>query len=406
MAKKLTAVSVANVRPGPRRREISDGGTGLFLVVQPSGKKSFALRYRRPDKRPAKLTFDGEHTLSSARKAAADALHDLARGIDPATTKFEARTLAAQADTERKRDTVEQLATQFLERHVRAKLRPSSRQQAEHVFNNIVLPVWHGRIVHDIRRRDVIDLIEGVAKDRPVMANRVLAQLSKFFNWLVSRDVTVASPCAGVARPSAEQARERILSDGEIKALWQACDAVGGSAGACIKTMLLTGQRRSEVAGMRRSEIAGDVWMLAPMRTKNKRAHAVPLPTQALAIIETAPRIAGDFIFTTTGASPLAHFARIKRDLDVQIKPEERWVLHDVRRTVASGMARIGVALPVIEKVLNHTSGSFRGIVATYQRHDFATEKRDALQRWADHVDDLVKGKPAAKVIKPKFGRR
>jgi integrase len=401
MAKSLTAKSVENAKPfASARREIPDGGCrGLYLIVQATGRKSWAVRYRFQGQ-PKKLTLDGGLTLAAARKQAAVALHELAQGRDPAALKFEARETAEKAAAERAADTVEQWAAHFIERHAKKKTRENTWRQTVHVFDDIVLPAWRGRVIHDIKRRDIIELIESVAEDRPIMANRVHAHLSKFFNWLCERDVIAASPCAGVKRPSAETARDRILSDAELKALWLACGDIGDPAGACIKILLLTGQRRSEVAGMRRGEINGDVWTLAPERTKNKQRHDVPLAAQAVSIIEGMPRIAGgDHVFTTSGWAPLSHFDRIKDELDARMQQRTPWVVHDLRRTVASGMAKLGVRLPVIEKCLNHASGSFRGIVGVYQRHDFAAEKRDALQRWADHIDAIVRGEPAGKVV-------
>jgi integrase len=401
MAKAFTAKSIENIRPAAERREIPDAGCrGLYLIVQPSGRKSWAVRYRFEGK-PKKLTLDGVLTLAAARKTATDALHELEQGRDPATLKFEARATAEQASAARAADTVDHLSALFIERHAKKKTRHNSWRQTVHVFDDIVLPAWRGRVVHDIKRRDIIDLLERVAEDRPIMANRVLAALSKFFNWLCERDVIVASPCAGVARPSDERARDRILSDDEIRKLWLACDAIGGRVGPCVKLLLLTGQRRSEVAGMRRSEINGDVWSLAPERTKNKRRHDVPLSAQALAIIEAIPEITGkeDFIFTSSGTRRMGDFARAKAAIDAHMMPETPWVFHDLRRTAASGMAKLGIRLPVIEKCLNHSSGTFRGIIAIYQRHDFAAEKRDALQRWADRVDAIVSGEPTDKVV-------
>jgi integrase len=403
MAKRLTTKAIENAKPRADRYELSDGGGPLRFIVQPSGYKSAALRYRFNGK-PKKLTLEPSWpalTLAAARKAAADAMHEVAQGRDPAALKFEAKATAEKASAERAADTVEQWAVHFIERHAKKKTRENSWRQAVHVFDDIVLPAWRGRIIHDIKRRDIIEAVENVAEDHPIMANRVHAHLSKFFNWLCERDVIAASPCAGVKRPSAESARERILSDDEIKALWLACGDIGDPAGACVRVLLLTGQRRSEVAGMRRSEINGDVWTLDASRTKNKRPHTVSLSTQALAIIETMPRIVGsDYVFTTSGWAPLGHFDRTKRELDAHMKPQTPWVVHDLRRTVASGMAKLGIRLPVIEKVLNHSGGSFRGIVGVYQRHDFAAEKRRALQAWADQVDAVVRGEPVEKVVR------
>jgi integrase len=265
-----------------------------------------------------------------------------------------------------------------------------------------VLPVWRGRTIHDIKRRDVIEVVEAVAEDRPIMANRTLAILSRFFGWLGERDVLVASPVHGVKRPSAETARDRILTDGEVKVLWAACDAIGDPAGTCIKVLLLTGQRRSEVAGMRRSEISGDLWTIPPQRVKNAKRHDVPLSRQVFDLIENMPDL-GNHVFGMSGSAPLGHFDHAKRLIDAHMKPVTPWVFHDLRRTTASGMAKLGIRLPVIEKVLNHVSGSFRGIVGVYQHHDFAAEKRDALQRWADRVDEIVRGEPVGKVVR--FGR-
>jgi integrase len=274
------------------------------------------------------------------------------------------------------------------------------------VFHKIVLPVWRGRIIHDLERRHIRELVENVAVDRPVLANRTLAHLSRFFNWLCERDVIKASPCAGVKPPAKEQARDRVLSDAEVAALWRACDAIGGSAGTVIKLLILTGQRCGEVVGMRRSEISGDVWTLPPERTKNKQRHEVPLSAQALAIIDAIPGVDEDYLFTSSPSRRLGNMAPAKRALDTHMKPVQPWKLHDLRRTVASGMQALGILLPVTEKVLNHTSGSFRGIVGVYQRHEYAAEKRDALQRWATHIEGLVSGMPAEDKVVSISGRR
>jgi integrase len=391
---KLTAKFIENVKPGTERAEyVDDGCRGLYFIVQPTGRKAFAVRYRYKGT-PKKLTLDSGLTLAAAREAATAALRELERGNDPAALKFEARKAAETAAADRKRDTVEHLAKRFIEEYAKRKTRPNSWRQAEHVFYKIALPAWQGRTIHDIQRRDIRDLVEKVAVDRPIMANRALGHLSKFFNWLCEREIlTTGSPCAGVKPPSKEHARERILSDDEIRALWHACGAIGAPAGPAVKLMLLTGQRCGEVVGMRRSEVSGDVWTLLPERTKNKQRHEVPLSAQALAIIEEVPVIDDDFVFTSSKTRRLGNMSHAKEALDEQMQPKEPWVLHDLRRTVASGMAALGIRLPVIEKVLNHKSGTFRGIVGVYQRHEYAAEKRDALTRWADHVDALINGR-------------
>jgi integrase len=398
---KLTTKFIENVKPADSRREIPDSGCrGLFLIVQPTGRKAWAVRYRFEGK-TRKLTLDAGLSLAAARQAATAALRELEQGRDPAALKFEAQAAAETAAADRKRDTIEHLARLFIEQHAKRKTRKNSWRQTEHVFDNIVLPAWRGRVVHDIARRDIRELVENVAVDRPIMANRALGHISKFFNWLLERDIIAASPCAGIKPPAKENARERMLSDVEIKALWHACDGIGGAAGPAVKLMLLTGQRCGEVVGMKRSEISGDVWTLPPERTKNKMRHEVPLSAQALAIIDAIPAIDEDFVFTTSVTKRLGNMSRAKTLLDAQMKPKQPWVLHDLRRTAASGMAALGIRLPTIEKCLNHQSGSFRGIVRVYQRHEYAAEKRDALTRWGNHVEQLVSGKPAEHNVLP-----
>jgi integrase len=397
MAKRLTAIAVENAPPRAQSYELKDASSPLRLVVHPSRAKSWIVRYRRPDGRTAKLTHEQFVPLAEARKWAAGALAELAQGRDPGVLKEAAAAAKEQAATDRQRDTVDRLADQFIEQYAKKHTRQNSWRQAVHVFDDIVLPAWRGRIIHDIQRREIRELVEGVAEDRPVMANRALAHLSKFFNWLLERDVIQASPCTGVKPPRKEHARERILSDDEIVKLWRACDTIDGRVGPCVKLLLLTGQRLGEVGGMQRSEIVGDTWSLSPERTKNARRHDVPLSTQALAIINAMPVIEGqaDFVFTASHTKRLGRLSHGKAAIDAIMKPREPWVLHDLRRTAASGMQRLGVRVEVIERALNHRSGSYRGVAGIYQVDPMTSATRDALQRWANHVEGLVSGKQA-----------
>ena len=242
-------------------------------------------------------------------------------------------------------------------------------------------------------------MLDGVVEGgAPVAANRALGAVRRFFNWCVERDILTASPCAGVKPPSPEQSRDRILSDDELKQVWRAADQEEGRFGLLVKLLILTGQRRGEVAKMTWAELDQPNWLrtLPRERTKNNEKHEVPLSAQALAVIEAAPRIAGSpYVFTTNGRVPARSYGAGMLRLRARLPREmPHWQLHDLRRTCASGMARLGIALPVIEKVLNHTSGSFAGIVGVYQRHDFGNEKRAALEKWGDFVVGLV-GKTA-----------
>src|SRR5262249_31319160 len=294
-------------------------------------------------------------------------------------------------------DTIEHWATLFVERHAKKHTRPNSWRQTVHVFDDYVLPAWRGRLAHDIRRKDVRELLEGIADDKPIMANRVHGVLSKFFKWVCARDEELTSPVIGVERPAPENVRERVLDDDEIVRLWKVLDAIGGPTAAAVQVLLLTGQRRNEIALLSWSEVKDDVLELPAGRMKGRQGHIVPLSAQAAAIIAGQRRI-GERVFMHE--SP--HFDRLKREIDARMGDVAPWVTHDIRRSVASGMARIGIAVPVVEKILAHRKGTFAGVVGIYQRYSFLPEMATALQKWGDHIERLVSGKPAKVVRLPR----
>jgi integrase len=396
--KALTDIAIQKLKPRTIRYEVPDpGARGLRAIVQPSGRKSYAVRYRNAAGRPRKLTLPTGITLAAARKLAADALLEVAQGKDPASTKQAARrTARAQVD-----DTVERLAQQFIEQHAKRHTRKSSWRQVGYVFKNDVLPAWSKRNICEITRRDVRELLNEIVGDRPVMANRVRAVLSKFFGWLCENDILAASPMIGVPLPTREVPRERVLSDDELRLLWLASEAIGGTAGAYVQLLMLTGARRSEIANLKGSEVQ-DVLVLPAERMKGRAPHRVPLSTQATNILASmpklVPKLAKDgYVF----GSPISQFGPIKHALDEHMGDAQHWTFHDIRRSVATGMARIGIAIPVIEKLLAHKSGTFKGVVGTYQRHAFLPEMTVAVQKWADHLDQLVGRKASpAKVVR------
>jgi integrase len=399
--KVLTARAVAVAKPKRNaegklvRNEIPDGGCpGLYLVVEPTGTKAWAHRFRRqgvPKKQTLGRAGDDGLSLAAARHRVAAARHRLGQGMDPVAVP----RLAAPAGP-LTNDSVEAAVASFLDLHAYRKTRLNSARATEYSFNRFVLPAWHGRTVASITRRDVIDLVEQVAVDTPYAANRLLAALSRFFKWLCGRDAIPASPAMGVERPHQEVARQRTLDDAELRALWRACEGEG-SFGAALRMLVLTGCRRNEVSQMKWSEIDDkrQLWLLPAERTKSDRAHVVPLSSQAWAILQSLPQINGsDFVFTTDGRGPIIGWAKVKSRISHKAGLDAKsWRLHDTRRSCASGMQRLGVPVPVVEKALNHASGIFRGIVAVYQTHDYADDVRDALQRWANHVEGVVAGK-------------
>jgi integrase len=402
MAKKLTAKSVEQAKPrrgrgAAIRNEIPDAGKpGLYLVVQPSGKKSWAVRYRRlNDGKPRKLTLDGFSSLAVAHRQAQEALDRVAEGHDPAGDKRQQRGGVA--------DQFSAVAERYLRQHVRRNYRPLWAAEVERLLNVEILPRWGELRADTIGRRDVSELLDAmVERGSPVTANRTLAVVRRLFRWAHEKDIVRASPCDGLSRPVKERSRDRLLSDDEVRAFWRACGEVGFPFGPLGKLLLLTGQRLREVAEMTAGEIDLDqrLWTLPRERSKNDEAHAVPLSDAALEVIESLPRIRGPkgYLFTTTGQTPVSGFSRARGKIDKAMGSPPHWTFHDLRRTAASGMARLNIALPVIEKVLNHRSGSFAGIVGVYQRHDFADKKREALETWGRFVASLV-DKPAANVV-------
>jgi integrase len=403
MSKALTARTVEAMKPGPARREIPDGLLpGHYLIIQPSGNRSWAVRYRS-NGRPRKHTLGSYPAidLATARKLAGAVLRKVAEGGDPGRDKKQARAPKA--------DSIEAVAVQFIERHCKRANRPRTAEETDRLLRLHVLPRWRGRTVHEVTRRDVLDVLDRVVDGgAPIAANRTFAAVRKLFNWCVARDIIAASPCAGVKPPTAERSRDRVLSDHELRLVWQAAEKIGWPFGPLVKLLALTGQRRDEVAQMRWDELdlEAALWTLPRERVKTDQPHEVPLSPAAVKVLKPVPRIAGSpFVFTTNGKAPSSGYSKGKRRLDALLPREmPDWRLHDLRRTAASGMARLGIDLPVIEKVLNHASGSFAGIVGVYQRHSFAEEKCAALDAWGHHVEQLVDGK-SAKVL-PMRGRR
>ncbi|MDM8167018.1 site-specific integrase [Roseovarius sp.] len=405
MAKALTTKWVEALKPTQTRREIPDPAlTGLYLVVQPSGAKSWAVRYRYAGK-PKKLTLGKWPIMgvADARAAASEAIEAVERGDDPSAAKKSAKAARIEAQLS-ERDKIKTLIEQYAKRHL-SGLKSGATVRRE--LERHVVAAWGERDIQDITRRDVIDLLDRIADSgRVVSANRVRSYIGTFFNWAVDRDIISASPAQGVKPVAKEKARDRVLSDDEIRWFWRACDELGFPWGPFGKTLLLTAQRLGEVAGIADAEIEGDTWHLSGDRTKNGRPHTVPLSDTVRSVLAAVERVEGraGLIYTTTGRSPLSgfhkgrnHIAEHMAELASEEAGEpvelERWTFHDLRRTAATGMARLGIPVRVTEAVLNHVSGTGGGIVAVYQRHDYADEKRAALDAWARLVADLVEGK-------------
>ena len=406
VAKALTVRAIETLKPGSARREVPDGNVpGLYLVVQPSGKKSWAVRYRNAEGRTRKLTLDNYPVMDigkareRARKALAEA-RDGESPRDPAEEKVAARRAPKVAAAPG--DLIETVVDSFIKRYAEKNTRESSAKEYRRVLDKEIVSRWPGRRLSSITRAEIHDMLDAHAdRGAGVQANRTLAAFRKLCNWSVDRGLIATSPCAGVKPPTSESSRDRVLSDAELRAIWRAADVVAYPAGPMVKLLMLTGQRRSEVSDVVWSEInVGSArWILPAARAKNGNQHEIPLSRQALDILATLPRIGEreGFAFTTTGRTPVSGFGRFKEQIDRAITADlgeaiPHWTFHDLRRTCATGLARLGVALPIIERALNHTSGSFAGIVGTYQKHSYSEEKRHALDAWGAFVERLTSG--------------
>ena len=400
MAKALTPKSIDQLKPSDKRREIPDPAlSGLYLVVQPSGAKSWAVRYRHGNK-PRKMTLGKWPIigLKEARLAASEALAEVEVGNDPGAAKIAAKSeRMVQID----RNSFPALLDQFTSRHL-SKLRTGWQNRA--ALDAWALPRWKDRDVRTISRRDIIDLLDDIMDEgKETTANRVRAYLSKFFGYLVERDVIEVSPVLGVKPPAKERSRQRVLSEDEIRWFWKACDEVGQPWGPFGKHLLLSGQRVGEVVGMTDSEIDGDTWHLTSERTKNGREHDVPLSAPFLDVLAGIERVQGTagYLHTTSGETPLSGYYKGRNNIAEhmeKIATEERgepveishWTWHDLRRTAATGMARLGISVVAIEAVLNHVSGARAGVAGVYNRHGYADEKRAALEAWARFIHSTV----------------
>jgi integrase len=449
MAKALTVAAVERYKGGKKRREIRDSKSYLLLLIQPSGYKSWIMRFRRPDadRTLAKLTL-GPVDMSGVETKLAPGME----AIGTPLTLAAARALAAEVQRQRKlgRDViadvqvakrhheiaVEEGATntwgalvlRFMAEHAQKKTRrwpaqarllglryPKDGGEPE-VIPGGLCARWANKPVREIKDADIWSVVDETKRlgtpglerraDGPSdnRARAMHSALSTCFGWLADHRKVDRNPCAGVKAPGLPEARDRVLSETEIQKLWNACDKVGEPFSQLLKLLLLTGCRLNEVAGMRRSELHNDgIWQLPGKRTKNKKPHVMPLPPLAQEIIASVKRIAGEagFVFTTTGQTPISGWSKIKHRLDAEMQIPD-WRIHDLRRTCATGMAEISIAPHIVEAVLNHVSGARAGVAGVYNRAAYAPEKKNALERWASHIAGLVSEQPGAKVLSMK----
>lgn len=410
---KLTVARISALRCPEGKRDalvFDDDARGLAIRVTASGGKTFLAQYTVGGvKRRVPLGRCDALSLADARDAARAIVGQVAQGRDPAA---ERKAAADEVRRKAAKDalTLDRLLEDWQALHL-ANRRPRYAAEAVRSVRNAFATSLDAP-AGDLTRQGVVKVLDGLARsDRPMMAARTAAYGRAAFSWGMKRGTLAENPFSHVpVAPTTK--RDRVLTDGELIALWRATDE-GGSYERIVRMLVLTGQRREEVGGMVWEEVAGDLasWTIPPGRTKNGVAHIVPLSEAAKAIIGKRGK---GLIFPGRGEAAFGGYSKSKAALDARMlaelkklaaergddPPEELapWRLHDLRRTVATGMQRLGIRLEVTEAALNHVSGSRAGIVGVYQRHDWADEKRAALGAWGQHVVAIVADPPSGRV--------
>lgn len=392
------------------------GGKFYFIQYRPKGEGART--------RSARRMAIGEHdgALWNVTKARAQARKLLALvdlGEDPfATRQAETKArlaaeLAAKAAAEaearaaeaRKSETFNALLDIYVARRLSVR---KSKGEAERLLRTDPAAKWGALHISEIHKKEIRTLLEDIATRAPAVASATYGELGPFFTWCVDRDLIHETPLAGVRRPPKPTARSRFLSDDELRLIWTAADRRGFPFGHIYKLLILTGQRRGEVAGMTWDELdlEAGIWRIPAARVKNSQAHELDLPADAVAILKEVRglRLNDEHVFPKRGGEgPATGFSAAKRALDAEIeairreeaveagekapdKPLAEWVTHDLRRTAATGMAGLGVAPHVVERVLNHITNTKAGLVGVYQRHEYRDQRKAAIHAWGDQV--------------------
>lgn len=424
--KRITVALLDKTKvPAGQRLEFWDDLVpGFGVRLSKAGRGSFFVMYRHAGKQIREQV--GKYPLTPL-----DVARDKARSILSSVQAGKAPS-ERRAAAKREGVTFLTVASDFLEEYARTNKRPRSAAEDRRILTSTTKAVpggrrkpgayfeaWHDRPVAGITAADADELVDRVAKENGgIMANRVLAVGRKMFNWARAKPKygIAASPFEHVQQPTRERSRDRVLSDEELRAAWLAADADGLPFAAIVRLLILTAQRRDEIGRLAWSELDldGATWTLPASRAKNDQQHFVPLSEAAVEILRNVPRIGRTglvFPASRGGSGAWSSYSKAKTRLDAKMleilrqRAQERgddpadvtlpdWTLHDLRRTAASGMARMGFPPHVVEKLLNHVSGSIRGVAAVYNRHSYSGERRAAVDAWAQHVQGLLE--PAA----------
>lgn len=388
----LTAKLVERLKAPPSGQlEIFDSTLpGFGIRISKGGRKAWVLLYR-VNGRKRRLTLGAFPlvSLADARTAARAAIQAVQKGDDPALEKKQ--KIWTQPTT------FGELATEYIERY--AKLRKRSWKNDETNLRLHILPEWDRRKVSAIKRADVIALVDRAeARGQPHLARQLLAVIRKLFNWSVEKSLTDSSPAAGIELGVKLKPRARTLSAAELRQLWHAWDQTEAPWGVFFKVLLLTAQRRSEVARMKWDQIADGVWTIPAEENKSDRPHSVPLSPQVLALLETLPRTSSRFVFPARSSrsgdstqAAISGFSAGTRKVNRKLAEPFDWRLHDLRRTATTTLARLRFPPHVLSAVLNHSpQTTMKGVLSAYNLYQYLDEKREALQAWSDYIVENV----------------
>lgn len=383
MLRKLTS-------RGHDRLEVWDDRVpGFGIRVSKSGTKTFMLTYRHR-RRSRRLTL-GRYptvTLGHARDMAIDALRQVAGGRDPILEAKRADDRTYQFDA---------VVTAYVDKHCKKHNKPGTAKESERSLKKHFVSAWGKRDIRDITPAHINEVLDNlIARGTPSEANHALGVVKTLFGWCVDRNMLALSPCDKIRKPAKHSSRSRVLADAELMKVWHAFDAEGYPFGYLGKLLVLTAQRRGEVTEMRWSQINMErkTWTIPAELAKNGCMHVLPLSDAALAILKKVPRLSDQRVFPARNndTNAISGFTRAKRRFD-KLSGVGEWTIHDVRRTVATGLAQLSVAPHVIERVLNHVSGTFAGVAGVYNRFQYVDEMRTALDLWAEHVDKLIRSR-------------
>jgi len=390
--KRLTTIGINSLKPPSTGRvEYLDAVVPqLALRLTASGVKSFAVRMRiNGTGKQVRVTL-GEFpstSIEKARQGARDALNAAKRGVDPTGEKHRQRA----SERERAANDFAAVADLFIQRYARRKNRQWREQQR--ILDKYVKPRWGRRPISDIGKSDVVRLLDEVEDGSGVyMANRTLATVRKLFNWAMDeRGLITATPIGRSMARQGEKARERHLNDDEIGAVWTASTKTPYPFGPFTQLLLLTGQRRDEVASMRWEEFDGDIWTLPASKTKAGRQHTVPLSNMALEVLGAIPPIGeSGLVFTTNGTTHISGFSKAKARLD-KLSRVTDWRYHDLRATMATQMeTELRIPPHIVGALLNHDPKSYKGVTSVYTRGDPIDEKNGAMRAWSNLLARIV----------------